>query len=241
MKIRLQVFLSRNGVSSRREAMDIVQSGRVSVNGQVVAEPSFPVDPEKDEVRYQDKVVGRKGYEYVMLHKPSGYVTTKADSFASKKVIDLLPEEFRHLNPAGRLDKDTEGLLIFTNDGDALHALTHPKFDVGKVYFVRVRGELDPQAKRSFESGIVLDGKKTSPAQIRQVKYNGKATDFEIVIHEGWNRQIRRMCESAGLPVRYLKRIQHGAIRLGDLPKGKWRRLTKSEVEDLRKFKSDIL
>ncbi len=233
-KIRLQVFLSRNGICSRREAMDIVKSGRVSVNGQMVAEPSFQVDPQHDQVCYEGKRIGQKSYEYVMLHKPSGYVTTKADAFASRKVMGLLPEECRHLNPVGRLDKETEGLLLFTNDGDLLHELTHPKFDVGKVYFVRVRGELDHQTKEAFESGIVLDGKKTSPAQIRQVKYNGKTTDFEIVIHEGWNRQIRRMCESAGLTVRYLKRIQHGKLKLGDLPKGKWRRLTKEEIRSLR-------
>ena len=214
--------------------MDIVKSGRVSVNGQVVAEPSFQVDPARDQVCVDGKAVGQKAYEYVMLHKPSGYVTTKSDSFASQKIMSLLSEEFRHLNPVGRLDKETEGLLIFTNDGDLLYALTHPKFDVGKVYFVRVRGELDHQTKEAFESGIVLDGKKTSPAQIRQVKYNGKTTDFEIIIHEGWNRQIRRMCESAGLPVRYLKRIQHGKLKLGDLPKGKWRRLTKEEIKSLR-------
>ncbi len=232
--IRLQVFLSRNGVCSRREAMGVVQSGRVAVNGTVVTEPSFPVDSHEDRVCVDGQWVSCQDYAYVMLHKPSGYVTTKADAFVSKKVTDLLPQELRHLNPVGRLDKDTEGLLILTNDGDLLYALTHPKFDVGKTYLVRVRGPWDVCVQRSFETGIELEGRRTSPAQIKNVIETGKTTDFEITIHEGWNRQIRRMCETAGLTVRYLKRIQHGNLRLGDLPKGKWRRLTEQEIQCLK-------
>jgi len=229
--MRLQVFLSRNGVCSRREAMTLVKSGLVTVNRTVETEPSCPVDPAKDRVCYKGKVVGVKGYDYVMLHKPSGYVTTKSDRFAKKTMADLLPEQFRHLNPVGRLDKETEGLLLLTNDGGLLHVLTHPKFDVGKRYFVRVKGHMEEAGKTALESGVILDGKKTSPAKVSRVKHGKKATDFEIVIHEGWNRQIRRMCEAVGFPVRYLKRIQHGPIKLGDLQKGKWRRLTKKEIE----------
>ena len=233
-KIRLQVFLSRNGICSRREAMSIVQSGEVMVNGKIVTEPSFQVDPESDQIRYKGKLIGETPAEYVMLHKPGGYVTTKEDAFAKKKVTDLLSPTLRHLNPVGRLDRETEGLLLFTNDGNLLYELTHPKFDVGKEYFVRVKGELDLILQKELETGVVLDGKKTSPAQISKVQYDGKVTDFHIVIHEGWNRQIRRMCEEIGLPVRYLKRIRHGAIELGDLPKGRWRRLSKEEILELK-------
>ena len=232
--MRLQVFLSRNGVCSRREAMAIVQSGAVMANGKVVVEPSFQINPEKDQVRYKGKLIGPKPPEYVMLHKPDGYVTTKEDSFVKKKVIDLLPGTMKHLNPVGRLDKETEGLLILTNDGDLLHQLTHPKFDVGKEYFVRVKGELDPKKKQRLEDGVVLDRKRTSPSKISKVQCDGKVTDFHIVIHEGWNRQIRRMCETVGLPVRYLKRIQHGPVKIGDLQKGRRSRLTEKEIEELQ-------
>jgi pseudouridine synthase len=214
--------------------MTIVQSGEVMVNGKVVAEPSFQVEPGEDHVRYKGKLIGAKPSEYVILHKPSGYVTTKEDSFARKKVTDLLPEAMKHLNPVGRLDKETEGLLLLTNDGDLLHRLTHPKFDVGKKYYVRVKGDLDPVQKSELEKGVMLDGKKTSPATISNVQSDGKVTDFHMVIHEGWNRQIRRMCEDIGLPVRYLKRIQHGPIKLGDLKLGRWRRLTQEEIKILK-------
>lgn len=214
--------------------MAIVQSGAVIVNGKVVAEPSFAVDPEKDQVRYQGKLISAQAGEYVMLHKPSGYVSTKDDAFAKKKVTDLLPSTMKHLNPVGRLDKETEGLLLFTNDGDLLNQLTHPKFDVGKEYFVRVKGELDSLKQKKLEEGVVLDRKRTSPAQISKVQYDGKVTDFHMVIHEGMNRQIRRMCEKIKLSVRYLKRIQHGPIKLGDLQKGRWRRLTKQEIQLLK-------
>ncbi|MEW5894258.1 MAG: pseudouridine synthase [Candidatus Omnitrophota bacterium] len=234
-KIRLQVFLSRNGICSRREALSIVQSGLVMVNGKVVSEPSFPVDPETDQIRYRGKIVGPKPSEYVMLHKPSGYVTTKEDAFARKKVIDLLPPSLQHLNPVGRLDKETEGLLLLTNDGALLQRLTHPKFDVGKEYFVRVKGCLEPHEQKQLEKGVTIEGKKTSPAQISNLQCDGRVTDFHIVIHEGWNRQIRKMCDSLGHEVRYLKRLRHGPVKLGNMPKGSWRRLTKIEIENLKK------
>ena len=233
--IRLQVFLSRNGVCSRREAMPLVQSGQVTVNGMVVTEPSFQIHPEKDKVCCQGKEIGVQHFEYVLLHKPGGYVTTKADEFAKKTVMDLVPEQFRHLNPVGRLDKETEGLLLLTNDGDLLFALTHPKFCVGKTYAVRVKGELDPRGQHRLQEGVELDGKKTSPAQIDRVTSDGKTTDFEMTIHEGWNRQVRRMCEAVGYPVRYLKRISQGPLLLGDLPLGKCRKLTAAEIAALKK------
>lgn len=204
------------------------------VNGKVVAEPSFQVDPENDQVRLMGKLIGPKPFEYVMLHKPSGYVTTKEDAFAKKKVTDLLPSTMKHLNPVGRLDKETEGLLLLTNDGNLLHQLTHPKFDIGKEYFVRVKGVLDPVQKMKLEEGVVLDSKRTSPAKISKEQSDGRTTDFHMAIHEGWNRQIRRMCEEVGVPVRYLKRIQHGLIKIGDLQKGRWRRLTREEIKQLK-------
>jgi len=211
--------------------MALVQSGAVCVNGQTVTEPSTPVDSEKDRVECRGKIIGARAFEYVLLHKPSGYITSKADEGGRKTVLDLLPQELRHLNPVGRLDRETEGLLLLTNDGDLLYRLTHPSFDVGKEYAVRVRGELDEMKRRHLQDGVELDGKTTSPAKIFNVQYNGKTSDFMMEIHEGWNRQIRRMCEVLDLPVKYLKRVRHGAIMLGDLPKGQWRRLTQRELQ----------
>lgn len=211
--------------------MALVQSGAVSVNGAVVTEPSTPVDPEKDQVECRGKIIGARAFEYVLLHKPSGYITSKADEGGRKTVLDLLPQALRHLNPVGRLDRETEGLLLLTNDGDLLYRLTHPSFDVGKEYAVRVRGDLDAVKCRQLETGIDLDGKRTSPARVTAVRGDGRSTDFHIEIHEGWNRQIRRMCEALDLPVKYLKRVRHGVIQLGDLPKGRWRRLTQMEIQ----------
>ncbi|MFP4473087.1 MAG: pseudouridine synthase [Candidatus Omnitrophota bacterium] len=232
--VRVQVAVSRSGLCSRRQALEWVKNGRVSVNGEVIVEPSFAVRPGHDTVSVDGKPLQTKKKEYLCLHKPAGYVTTKADEHAPRKVTDLLPEGLRHLNPVGRLDKDTEGLLLMTNDGEVLHVMTHPRFDVGKHYFVRVRGDLGPLDVQTLAEGVVLEGEKTSPAQVQILKNDGKNTDFKITIHEGWNRQIRRMCEAVGCKVRYLKRLQHGPIVLGDLPKGKWRKLKMKEIQALR-------
>src|SRR5438067_231742 len=136
--LRLQVFLSHSGVCSRRKAMELIQQGFVQVNGQEIREPSTPIDPKKDKVEVKGRPVVSKAYEYVMLNKPKGYVTTTADFPGEKSVLDLLPKELQHLNPVGRLDKDTEGLLLLTNDGDVAYRLTHPKFRIDKVYLVKI-------------------------------------------------------------------------------------------------------
>ena len=162
--LRLQVYLSRNGVCSRRKAMAKIQAGEVRVNGEVVREPSFAVNPDKDKVIVDGKGVRSRDYLYVLLHKKAGYVTTKQDKYGEKTVFDLLPKKWRHVVPAGRLDKDTEGLLLLTNDGDVAYKLTHPKFNVDKTYFVVVAGSLEPKTKKRLERGIVVDGKKTAPA-----------------------------------------------------------------------------
>ncbi len=231
---RLQVFISHSGVCSRRKAMDLILSGVVAVNGKTVLEPSFPIRSDRDQVFVNGERVQTKCYEYVMLHKPAGFVTTRADPFAKKIVTDLLPPELRHLNPVGRLDKDTEGLLLLTNDGDLLYELTHPKFDIGKRYEVTVEGLLAQQDVKTLCNGIELDGKKTSPAELSRRVARGGKTCFELVIHEGRKRQIRRMCEALGYGVVYLKRIQQGPLKLGSLLKGKWRRLTADELRRLK-------
>lgn len=237
-KIRLQVFLSRNGVCSRRKAFDLVLGGRVSVNGQTVREPSTPVDPKKDKVCVDGREVKEKAYHYVLLNKPAGYVTTKSDPFAQKTVFDLLPRQFSHLSPVGRLDKDTEGLLLLTNDGDAAYRLSHPRFGVDKTYCVKIAGLLTAQQKSKIEEGVFVEGRKTAPAGIKDIQFLKNQTQMKIVIHEGRKRQIRLMFAQMGQKVVYLKRLSQGPLSLGALKIGRWRELTKEEIKILKEFKS---
>ncbi len=234
MTIRLQVFLSHNGVCSRREAMVVVQSGRVTVNGVIVKEPSTPVDPLKDKITVDGNLIEAKHFDYLMLNKPAGYVTTKEDAHAERTVMDLLPPDLQHVVPVGRLDKDTEGLLLMTNDGDLTFKLTHPKFDVDKTYMVRIGGPLIAEKKRRVEQGVIIDGKVTFPARISGIRTMKEETEFLMTIHEGRKRQVRLMMKAVGCAVVYLKRVAHGALNLGELPIGKWRALTSQEVMQLQ-------
>lgn len=232
--IRLQVFLSRNGVCSRRKAFDLVMAGRVSVNGRPVAEPSTPVDPRKDKICVDQREVQTKAYRYILFNKPGGCVTTREDRFAEKTVFDLLPTEFRHLVPVGRLDKDTEGLLLLTNDGDLTHQLTHPRFDIDKMYRVKMTGTLDTKDREALEKGVVIEGRRTAPARIQNVRRAGNETEFTITIHEGRKRQIRLMVAHIGKKVIFLQRIAQGPLRLGDLKVGRWRELNNEEIISLQ-------
>jgi len=234
--LRLQVFLSRNGVCSRRRAFDMVRDGRVKLNGEVCLEPSTPVDPQKDRIEVEGKVIRGKAYDYILLNKPSGYTTTKADRFAQKTVLELLPENLRHVVPVGRLDRETEGLLLLTNDGDAAYRLTHPKFNVDKTYFVRIAGRLEAGAKKRIEQGLHIDGKKTFPARIGNVAPHKDGAELTITIHEGRKRQIRLMFAKVGCRVVYLKRTAQGPLALGNLKSGQWRELTRAEIDQLDKI-----
>ncbi len=234
--MRLQVFLSHNGVSSRRKAMEIIQDGRVQVNGHVVEEPSTPVDPGQDRVTVDGKDIADKHYEYIMLNKPAGYVTTKEERSTAKNVFQLLPKNYQHLVTIGRLDKDTEGLLIFTNDGGVVYKVTHPKFDVDKTYLVNVLGKLKVEDKDKLTSGIMIEGKKTSPAKVTNVNIKHDMTEFRITIHEGRKRQIRLMCDKVNHKVVYLKRLSQGPIQLGNIPTGSWRNLTQTEINQLKRI-----
>lgn len=215
--------------------MEIIKQGKVFVNGKNITEPSTPIDPSKDSVEVDGKKVKVKTYEYILLNKPKGFVTTKKDCFAKKTVLDLLPKNLQHLYPVGRLDKDTEGLLILTNDGDLTLTLTHPRFKVGKTYIVKIDGLLTREQKDCLEKGVMLDGKKTSPAEIFKIKKTRENTAFDMTIHEGRKRQIRRMLEKIGHDVVSLKRISHGALKLGNLKIGTWRYLTEEEVAEIKK------
>jgi len=229
--LRLQVFLSRSGACSRRKALDVIFAGRVSVNGRCVTEPSFAVRPGTDRVFFDGRPVGSAVKAYVLLHKPKGVVTTKRDRFAAKTIPDLLPEDLKNLNPVGRLDKDTTGLLLLTNDGDLAHQLMHPSFGVDKIYRVYLDRPLAAVDQKKLERGVVLDGKRTLPCRIRR-----GAEDVEVTLHEGRKRQIRRMFDKAGYVVKELKRLRHGPLDLGDLESGAYRRLSPREISVLKAF-----
>lgn len=236
--MRLQVFLSHNGVTSRRKAFELVKSGAVKVNGKVIIEPGFLIESEQDMVMLNGKRVSSKSFDYLLLNKPKGYTTTRSDRYAVKTVFDLIPKKFHHLMPAGRLDKDTEGLLFFTNDGDVIHALTHPRSRVDKVYFFRVVGVVDDKSRRSLERGIVIDGQRTAPAKVRNLKIRRQITEGYITVHEGRKRQIRVMFGKLGFRMEYLQRVAQGPLTLGAQKTGTWRLLNKLEkvkLEDLKK------
>lgn len=237
---RLQKFLAEAGVASRRRAEELIAQGKVKVNGKVVTEMGLKIDPEKDEVSYLDRKISKKDTElvYLMLHKPVGYVTTAKEQFGRPAVVDLIKGVNARIFPVGRLDYDTSGLLLLTNDGDLTYKLTHPKHDVEKTYIAKLYGVPDEGALQKFRRGVVIDGRKTKPAkiQILEREKDGRFCTAEIVIHEGRNRQVRKMCESIKHPVAQLQRVATGELTLGDLPKGKYRHLTEKEIRYLKRL-----
>ena len=223
--MRLQVFLSKAGICSRRAAVGFIKTGRVCVNNKKILEPSFKINPEKDKVFLNNKMISLKEKIYIILHKPKGVTTTKKDRFAKKTVMDLLPHRFRHLNPVGRLDKDTTGLLLLTNDGDMINRFTHPRFNIEKIYEVWLDKRLRSYDRERLEKGVVLDDGYTAPCRIRLKSRNV----LEMTLREGRKRQIRRMFSMAGYSVVRLKRLEEGRLSLGTLPETRWRLLTREE------------
>ena len=234
--LRLQIFLSHSGVCSRRKALDLIQTGHVTVNGARIVKPSTPINPQQDKVCLDGKLVGVKKFEYILLNKPAGITTTKKDRFAKRTVMDILPKSLCHLHPVGRLDKDTEGLLLLTNDGSLTHKLTHPRFEVEKTYFVQAKGRLQLSDVRRLENGMIIDNIKTASAKIRDVVSKTDRTDFFFTIHEGRKRQIRVMMHKVGHPVLRLKRLTQGPLKLGSLKPGEFRHLTMAEIEKVQRM-----
>lgn len=225
--VRLDKFLSEAGAASRRELRDIIKSGRVAVEGQTVTKPETKI-LETAKVTLDGAPVGLRRGIVLMLHKPAGYVTSTADP-RDKTVMELLPEEYKNLFPVGRLDKDTEGLLLFTDDGDLCHRLTSPKHQVEKEYYAETEGEITEEDCLAFFRGIVLkDGTKCLPAELKK---EGKGC--LVTVREGKYHQVRRMLASCGKPVTYLRRIREGRLLLGDLPLGTCRELLPKEIEYL--------
>lgn len=240
MEERLQKFLAEAGVASRRKAEELIAQGKVKVNGEVVMEMGRKIDPAKDTVTYLDQKVTTKDTKmvYLMLYKPEGYVTTAKEQFGRPAVMDLVKGVKERIFPVGRLDYDTSGLLLLTNDGDLTYKLTHPKHDVDKTYIAKLYGIPDEGALQKFRRGVVIDGKRTKPAKIQIIDKDkdGRFCTAEIIIHEGRNRQVRKMCEAIKHPVAQLKRTATGELKLGDLQKGKYRHLTEKEVKYLKKL-----
>lgn len=232
-KIRLQKFLSEAGVASRRKAEEMIRSGMVKVNGSV-AEIGDSVDPQKDNVYVSGKKIKKESsLRYILLNKPRGYVTTTDDELGRKCVTELVKGVKERIYPVGRLDRVSEGALILTNDGEFANAMMHPSRHVPKTYRVTVRPDITARQIDELSSGIMIEGRMTSPADVQLLqKEEGRAV-VEIVLYEGRNRQIRRMCEALGLEVARLKRTAVGSIKLGMLRPGEWRDLTAQEVESL--------
>ncbi len=233
-KIRLQKFLSEAGVASRRKAEVMIDEGRVKVNG-VRAKVGDSVDPKKDIVTVNGKKVKQESnLRYVLLYKPRGFVTTTDDELGRKCVLELVTDISERIYPVGRLDKNSEGALILTNDGEFANAMMHPSRHVPKTYRVTVRSAVTGEQVDILATGVELDdGKMTAPADVRVISKEEGRSVLEIVLYEGKNRQIRRMCEAVGLEVARLKRTAIGSVKLGMLPQGKWRDLTEFEIGKL--------
>lgn len=231
--IRLQKYLSECAVASRRKAEELIAGGKVKVNGHV-AQIGDKVQPGRDTVTVFSKKVQNTALPvYLLLHKPRGYITTLSDDRGRKCVTDLLQDVPQRVYPIGRLDKDSEGLLLLTNDGEFANLMMHPSHHIPKHYRVTVRPAVTDAQIAQMSQGMRIDGRMTAPAKVRVLEKQEGRVVLEIVLYEGRNRQIRKMCEQLGLEVARLKRTAMGPVRLGMLPQGKWRELTPEEVEKL--------
>lgn len=237
MQQRLQKILAQAGVASRRAAEKLIGEGRVSVNGVIVREMGTKADPAHDDIKVDGRRIrARQRTRYILLNKPAGYVSTRADPQHRPTVIDLLHGVREYVYPVGRLDYDTEGLLLLTNDGDLAAHLTHPRHGVERTYEARVAGIPDAAALERLRNGIALDGHRTLPADVTLLN-PGRSGDgtLRLTIREGRNRQVRRMCDAVGHPVRALRRIRIGPLQDRRLKPGQWRELSAEEVDALRR------
>ena len=232
--MRLQKYLADCGVASRRHAEEMIVAGRVSVNGRVITELGTQVE-EGDLVTVDGQTVRPAGeYRYILYHKPAGEVTTVSDPEGRRTVLSHFERLGVRLYPVGRLDYDSEGLLLLTNDGELTNRLLHPRQEVDKTYVARVNGTPTLEQVRELRDGVMLDGRRTSRAKIRVTRQEGDSTYVTVTIHEGRNRQVRRMFEAIGLQVTALKRVGFGPLNLGSLRRGEWRDLTPEEVALLK-------
>lgn len=227
--IRLNKYIAQCGVCSRRKADEYIDSKQVAINGQIVFEKGTMVDELKDKVTVENKVITlEKNKIYIMLNKPEGYVTTSIEQFNRPCVIDLIKEEER-VFAVGRLDMETEGMLILTNDGDFANKLMHPSKKMDKVYIAKVKGNITEEIIKKLRIGVDIGGYTTAPAKVEKISRD----ELQIIIHEGKNRQVRKMCEAVDLNVIHLKRIKIGKLELGNLKLGKYRMLKLREIRNM--------
>lgn len=233
--MRLNKYMALCGVASRRKSDDLIQNKKVKINGKIVEELGINLDEKQDIVEVNGKIINLEQKNvYILINKPEGYVTTVKDQFNRKTVLDLVKDIDERIYPIGRLDYETSGLLILTNDGDLTYRLTHPKHEVVKTYLARLKLVPNKIKIKQFESGLKIDDYITAPAQFKIIKKEEKQSICEIKIHEGKNRQVRKMCKVIGHPVLSLKRANIGNIQLGNLKVGEYRHLTQKEIDYLK-------
>jgi len=237
--VRLQKALAEAGIASRRRCEEYITAGRVTVDGQVVRTLGKKVDPEKQDIRFDGIPVkpGRK--VYILLNKPRGYICTSADEYGRKRVLDLIDPRYGRLHSVGRLDADSEGLIILTNDGELTERLTHPRYGVEKVYRVEVKGSIRNGEIERVRRGVVIFGRRARPTKVTRLFADRRKEVLEVVLREGRNREIRRIFAKLGLTVRSLKRIAFGPLRLRGLGSGRYRELTQREVQLLKGLKNE--
>ena len=235
--MRLQKYLALSGVASRRNSEKLIAQGHVAVNGVVITEMGVQVDETADKITVDGALIHlEEEKHYIAYYKPVGEVTTVSDPEGRATVMDKFRDYPVRLYPVGRLDFDSEGLLLLTNDGDMMNSLLHPSHEVNKTYLAKVSNRVEEESIRRLRAGVQLDGRLTSPAQVQLVRYEAFDTILLVTIHEGRYRQVRRMFEAVGHQVVQLKRVGFGPIQLGDLPRGTWRSLTPNEIRKLKEL-----
>jgi 23S rRNA pseudouridine2605 synthase len=233
--IRLQKYMASCGVASRRKCEALIEAGKVKVGDQIITELGFKVDPDLDRVYFNGVLIKPETEKvYILLNKPTGYITSVKDQFDRQTVIDLIQGIDARIYPVGRLDYDTSGLLLLTNDGDMTNQITHPSHKVEKTYLAKVKGQVSKLELKKIQDGIDIGGYVTAPSRARIIKTASGSTTVELTIHEGKNRQVRRMFEAINHPVMALERIAIGKIKKGSLKEGTWRLLNDSEIQYLK-------
>ncbi|MCX4274566.1 MAG: pseudouridine synthase [Candidatus Gastranaerophilales bacterium] len=238
--MRINKYIAQSGIASRRKADELIEAGRVKVNGEVVTMLGFEIR-RKDKVTVDDKLVFCKNYEYFRFYKPAGYITTTSDEKGRKTIYNLLPDSMRAMKPVGRLDKDSSGLIILTNDGDLIYDLTHPSIKVSKVYRVTVDSKLTKAELETLAKGIEIEKGKIAYADVELLEATNKESLLEMTLYQGMNRQIRKMIEFLGHNVISLKRIRHATIELTGLKKGQFKPLKPKQVKELRTYIEKIV
>lgn len=234
-KVRLNKYIASAGVCSRRKADEMIEQGLVNVNGKRVSELGYLVS-EKDKVFIDEKLIHPLKHEYYRFYKPAGYITTADDEKGRKTIYDILPEELHKLNPVGRLDRESTGLIILTNDGELINELTHPSVKIQKVYIVSINGRINQNHIDQMANGIEIEPNKKAYAEVEVLEISNKSTLMEVVLYQGLNRQIRKMFDYLGFEVESLKRIQHATITLDGLKRGEFKPIKPKQVKELKAY-----